>query len=72
MINIIYMAAVLITFAHGDHNRYRDSVSGHYLILLAMLITSLPIRKIAKTEIAQLIFSLHEPDAPRSQYYHLQ
>jgi hypothetical protein len=36
--NIFYGALVTIVVAHGDQNRYRDSFSGHYLILFTLLL----------------------------------
>lgn len=52
MFNILYTATVSIILSHGDQNRYRDAVSGQYLILFALLINSLPIGKLEKTKIA--------------------
>ena len=43
--NIVYSALVTIVLSHGDHNRYRDSFSGYYLILFTLLLDRvIPVR----------------------------
>ena len=38
--NITYVSAVTVVFSAGDHNRYRDEVSGCFAVLLGLLLTA--------------------------------
>jgi len=37
--NIVYVAAMTIVFSSGDHNRYREEVSGLFAVLLGLALT---------------------------------